>query len=714
MGPNMSLKDPEYFHGIVSKAFEQKQFVIHSVLFVLMLLPIYGCGGTESRYKDWLQEASPELMGMDSTKLEEARDYSGGSGYIIRGGKLVLSWGSATKLYDLKSASKSIGITAVGLAIKDGKMHLDDKANKANLYLSNIGIPPKENRVTGLLDDITLLHLATHTAGFDKSGGYSSLLFSPGAAWAYSDGGANWLADCITAAYGQDLRNLMFSRVLTPLGIRSSDLIWRNNSYREETINGSKRREFGSGMSANIDAMARIGYLYLRGGRWKGAQIIPRSFVDMVRMPVPEVVGLPVVNDENSRFADASNHYGLLWWNNADGVLRKVPNDAFWSWGFNDSLIVIIPSLDIVAVRAGAPWSGERSPNYYRIIKPFLETIAASVNHGAPYPNSTAISALVWDDSSNIIRKALGSDNWPITWGDDDNLYTAYGDGWGFEPKVPEKLSLGFTRIVGIPPNFSGMNIRSSAEEYGNGRSGKKAAGMLMVDGVLYMWVRNANNNGEHCQLAWSFDKAEKWNWANWKFEQFGYCTFVNFGKDYHATRDSYVYTFTHDNPSAYKRADRFVLIRVARNQIINRDAYEFLQHLDSRGNPTWTSNVALRGAVFTEEGRCHRSGISYNSKLGRYIWWQAKYDDQVSARHQGGFGIFDAPEPWGPWTTVFYVDQGKWDVGGGETGSFPSKWMSADGMTMHLVFSGNDSFSVRKATLILPPILQSPILSTN
>jgi hypothetical protein len=37
-----------------------------------------------------------------------------------------------------------------------------------------------------------------------------------------------------------------------------------------------------------------------------------------------------------------------------------------------------------------------------------------------------------------------------------------------------------------------------------------------------------------------------------------------------------------------------------------------------------------------------------------------------------------------------------------GESCSFPTKWMGADGKTLHLVFSGDDSFAVRKATLQL------------
>jgi hypothetical protein len=45
-----------------------------------------------------------------------------------------------------------------------------------------------------------------------------------------------------------------------------------------------------------------------------------------------------------------------------------------------------------------------------------------------------------------------------------------------------------------------------------------------------------------------------------------------------------------------------------------------------------------------------------------------------------------------------------KWDVGPGETASFPTKWMSADGKTAHLVFSGDDHFAVCEASLTVAP----------
>jgi CubicO group peptidase (beta-lactamase class C family) len=106
------------------------------------------------------------------------------------------------------------------------------------------------------------------------------LLFEPGTHWHYSDGGPNWLAEIITIAYKRDVSELLFERVFTPIGISTKDLIWRQNAYRPRLINNIPRREFGAGVSANIDAMARIGYLYLRGGKWKENQIIPKEFVE--------------------------------------------------------------------------------------------------------------------------------------------------------------------------------------------------------------------------------------------------------------------------------------------------------------------------------------------------------------------------------------------------------------------------------------------------
>jgi hypothetical protein len=218
---------------------------------------------------------------------------------------------------------------------------------------------------------------------------------------------------------------------------------------------------------------------------------------------------------------------------------------------------------------------------------------------------------------------------------------------------------------------------------------------MLMVDSVLYMWVRNAR----HAQLAWSTDHGRTWTWSDWKLtSSFGSPTFLNFGKNYAGARDNYVYVYSHDADTAYAVADRMVLARVPKDKITIREAYEFFNQLDVNRQPVWTKDIAARAGVFENRGKCYRSGISFNPGLGRYLWSQI--GPGKDSRFAGGFAVYDAPEPWGPWTTVYFTDA--WDVGPGETSSFPTKWMSSDGKTLHLVFSGDDSFSVRRATLRL------------
>jgi CubicO group peptidase (beta-lactamase class C family) len=327
---------------------------------------------------DWPQ-AAPRDAHCNEAKLVQARDYAmraGGSGMVIHRGKLVFSWGDLKTKYDLKSTTKSIGVTALGLALQDNEVKLTDLARKSQ---PEIGVPPESNRHTGWTNEITLLHLAAQTAGFDKRGDYQPLVFQPGTKWSYSDGGPNWLAECLTLVYGRDLQEVMFDRIFTPLGITRDDLTWRPNAYRPHDINGIPRREFGSGIHANVNAMARIGYLYLREGRLKNQQLLPSDFVSLAAHGHAPFRGLPVLKED--LYPDASNHYGLLWWNNAGGALRGVPRDAYWSWGLYDSHIIVIPTLDLVISRAGRSLSEEPGARYSRLLPlvlPIVEACPAS------------------------------------------------------------------------------------------------------------------------------------------------------------------------------------------------------------------------------------------------------------------------------------------------------------------------------------------------
>ncbi len=616
--------------------------------------------------REW-ETASPESQGLSSAGLREAAAYSekhgGGSGCIVRHGYLVGEWGSPAALADIKSATKgSVGTTVLGLAVDAGLVKLEDRALQ---HYPALGSEKPENVASGWLGEITVHQLATMSAGFDD-GRPPRLVRRPGSGGEYSNDTSNALAELLTLRFREDLSAVLKRKVMDPLGVPAGEWAWRSNVYRPKTIGGLASREFASGITITHRALARIGYLYLRQGEWDGKRILSKEFVILATRPTD--------------LAAPFSYYALYWGSNAKGTYPEIPRDAYWALGLGDSFVAVCPSLDLVAVRLGLGSTKSQLPggeDWGLRVAGFLRLVTASVKDsgdarpaaraGAELPPpSPVIRGIRWAPKETIVRKAEGSDNWPLTWGDDDALYGAYGDGRGFEPYVPEKLSLGLARVSGLPPDIAGLNVRApTLEQMGDGRGGKKASGLLMVERVLYLWARNAGN----AQLAWSPDRGATWSWCDWKLAPgFGCPAFLNFGKNYSGARDEFVYVYSHDSESAYQPADRTVLARAHR--------------------APW------------------RSSASYAAGLGRYLLVQPVpgaasrgRDGEVDVRFAGGLAIFDAPEPWGPWTTAYFTES--WDVGPGDTASFPTRWMSPDGRTLHLVFSGNDAFSVRQATLI-------------
>jgi CubicO group peptidase (beta-lactamase class C family) len=664
---------------------------------------------------EW-QPAIPASEGLSQPALDRLKEQLAASDtkalLIVRNDKVVCEWyaeghSATAKHYTASMAKAIVGGVSLGVALTDRRLTLDDRVAG---YVPEWTADLRRSR-------ITIRQLGSHSSGVedaeadnlphDKLTGWKGdfwkrldppndpftiardrapVMFDPGEKFQYSNPGIAVLSYAITSAYRGagtqvDMRTLLRDRVMRPIGVADND--WVVGYGATTMVDGLPLVAAWGGGSYTARAVARVGRLMLREGDWAGTRLLSPEAVRSI-----------------TRDAGTPGHGGIGWWSNNEGRYPKLPKDAFWGSGAGHQVVLVIPSLQIVAVRNGGSL-GETMDHHdmlnARLFEPLMAAIegpsAKSPDAAPPYPPSPVIREVIWDSADTIRRDAAGSDNWPLTWGDDDALYGAYGDGNGFEPHTPEKLSMGFARIIGSPSGFHGVNIRSKGETRGDGQKGIKASGLLMVDGVLYLWARNAGNS----RLAWSRDRGATWTWADWKFtESFGAPTFLNYGRNYAGARDGYVYIYSHDADTAYTAADGMVLARVPRAKVREREAYEFFERLDGRARPTWTPSIGGRGAVFTNPGRCYRSAVTYNAGLRRYLWSQTLPGDDP--RFAGGFGIFDAPEPWGPWTRAFFTE--RWDVGPGESSSIPTKWMSADGTTVHLVFSGNDAFSVRRGTL--------------
>jgi len=698
----------------------------HAVAFLAALL----CISSQARGQEFRWErATPASQQMSGDALDSLRDELAArrtrAFLVIRNDKIVCEWYapgvSAEDRQGTASLAKAlVGGLSLGVAINDGLIGLDDLAST---YIPQWKDDPRKSK-------ITVRHLGSHTSGLSDSttsgvrhedqpgwmGDFwkrlappndpftiardkTPMLFEPGDAFQYSNPGIGMLTYCVTAAIKEtphrDIRTLFRDRVMRPIGVRDAE--WSIGYGKTFTVEGLPLVGAWGGGSFTPRSVARLGRLVLREGDWDGKRILSREAVRQI------------IHD-----AALPGHGSMGWWTNNGRRYEWLPQDAVWGAGAGDQVLLVVPSLKLIMVRNGETLATPEElrhlqpqdvfeefhdPRANILFRPLIEAFVDPAAASPPYPPSRVITGVRWAPKNTIVRKAKGSDNWPLTWADDDRLYTAYGDGQGFEPFTPEKLGLGVARIDDDAEHFAGVNIRAATlENRGEGKSGKKASGMLMVNGVLYLLARNAGNS----QLAWSTDHGRTWQWADWKFtDGFGCPTFLNFGKNYAGARDDFVHVYSHDAASAYTPADRMVLARVPRESIKDRGAYEFFKVLAPDGRPVWTETIDERGAVFTHKARCCRSAVSYSSGLKRYLWVQIIPGAEgagVDTRFEGGFGIYDAPEPWGPWTTVFFSE--KWDVGPGESASFPTKWMSADGKTLHLVFSGDDHFSVRRARL--------------
>jgi hypothetical protein len=329
---------------------------------------------------------------------------------------------------------------------------------------------------------------------------------------------------------------------------------------------------------------------------------------------------------------------------------------------------------------------------------------------GPPYPPSKVITRLTWGEHPIRIAEGAG-DNWPIVEGEDGALYTAYGDGRGFGNRVPP-LSLGFAKMAGEFPHYQGLDIPSNLDApMGGGPKGIKASGLLLVDGTMYLFVRNLVFAGDftNSRLAWSRDSMKTWTWADWHFpDTFGCPEFVQFGRDYRGARDRYVYVVSQDNDNPYRYSPDVVLARVPKGRVADRGQWEFFAGMDPAGQPLWTAEIHARKPAFTDPKGVQRIAITYHRALKRYLLTTShKLDPKAEVTHTGALGVFDAPEPWGPWTTVYYDDY--WS-GKDRTyhHKFPTKWMSADGQTLWLLYSGlgagNYAFCMKKATLQIGP----------
>jgi len=340
-----------------------------------------------------------------------------------------------------------------------------------------------------------------------------------------------------------------------------------------------------------------------------------------------------------------------------------------------------------------------------------------------PYNNSTFITDCTIDTTVISLPSYIErpGDNWPVTWSDDDNLYTFLADGYGFTP-LSQQFSSYPCKISGSP--FSN-NIRAkdiSTNSVGKGKGGdvkgKKVSGLISIPDpaiksgtMLVAWVRNINAGGG-ASLMYSRDYGANWVWA-WGnpdstadavIPELGHPSWMQAGKNNSSAQDSYLYFYSQNQTKAYLLADDVILGRVPINSVLDRSKYEYFT--GEAENPSWSPDIKSRKAAFIAERQCYRLFVTFNPVLNRYFLLTAN-GDGLMTNYMGthNLGIYESKSPWGPWKTVYWNNSfhSNWSVFGPQ---MVPKWISSDGKTFYILYSnfpkGPYKFNFQKVTLTI------------
>jgi hypothetical protein len=330
---------------------------------------------------------------------------------------------------------------------------------------------------------------------------------------------------------------------------------------------------------------------------------------------------------------------------------------------------------------------------------------------GRPYPQSTVISGVHWRFDT-VITYASGSDLWPATWAGDNNVYMTWGDGGGFGGSNKKcRTQFGMAKITNDPPStLSTTNVYGCTSD-GTGCIGKytldpacnasyastiAAYGrdILAVDNTMYSIGNSVLIRG--IVVFYSSDLGQTWTSNTWSWAKttgtFEPTGFVQTGMGH--TGQDYVYVIGKkygDNSHTYLSRYPVPIVRSAR----------FMETLSGftwfAGTPTSPSWGSWSNAVpiHTDSGGGSGGHMTYIPALGRYILTQ-DHGGTPGLGEVQKLGIYDSPNPWGPWTTVaYYSNWGGYGTSEGLYYSIIPKWISADGTTFWMSFSGGSRGSV-------------------
>ncbi len=290
-----------------------------------------------------LPRSSPEAQGVKSSAVFDFVDTADKqiqdmhSFILVRRGHVVAEgwwtpYDSAAR-HELYSLSKSFTSTAVGMAIAEGKLSLDDEVLK---FFPEDG--PKEPssqlksmRVRDLLC-MSTGHTTEPKVGTEEPWTKTFLnhpvTYKPGTHFLYNTPSTYMLSAIVQKQTGEKVVDYLKPRLFEPLGI--VDPTW-GNSPQGVSLGGF-------GLSVRTEDIAKFGQLYLQKGQWNNQSLIKPEWIALATSKQ--------TSNGSSPNSDWDQGYGFQFWRCRHGNYRG--DGAFGQY------CIVMPEHDaVVAITSG-------------------------------------------------------------------------------------------------------------------------------------------------------------------------------------------------------------------------------------------------------------------------------------------------------------------------------------------------------------------------
>jgi len=301
-----------------------------------------------------------EVLAMIGERMQAAR----ANGVLIHRGYLVAEWnygGPSDRRFEVQSITKSITSLLLGLALQDGLIPDLDASVKS--YYPDFTVGP-------YTDEITFRHLVTATSGIQSS--ISNYVdpgnMQPGIESRYHNDHTQELGAALTYLFGRNLEEVLHARLLRPIDAYATweavpplkpDGTWLQFSpkvlaaiSRTVRLPGGEQVMLKPGFALTnwtAQDLARVGWLCLNDGRWKGRQLLPEDYMRETRKAIPQPLfpfrkvtgpGQPPQDMSRSR-------YGLSW----RGYSVDNHQTLWYMSGNGRQFCVVLPEQEIVMTK---------------------------------------------------------------------------------------------------------------------------------------------------------------------------------------------------------------------------------------------------------------------------------------------------------------------------------------------------------------------------